>query len=57
MDIVEVAPPTTTTGIAGIAAADAGCELLSAFAARRAFSGISPRPSCLRVNKRRRDAS
>lgn len=56
-DIVEVAPPTITPGITGIAAAHVGCELLSAFAAWRASSGISPRPSCLRVIKRRRDAS
>ena len=33
-DIMEVAPPTTTPGITGIAAANVGYELLSPFAAR-----------------------
>jgi hypothetical protein len=56
-DIMEVAPPTTTPGITGIAAANVAYELLSTFAARWASSGISPRPLCLLVIKRRRDAS
>jgi hypothetical protein len=54
---MEVAPPTTTPGITGIAAANVAYELLSTFAARWASSGISPRPPCLLVIKRRRDAS
>jgi len=56
-DIVEVAPAYDYAQITGIAAATSATSCCPPSRPGRAPSGISPRPSCLLIIKRRRDAS